>query len=89
MDMNIANENSPKKFKVKIGEKIAYVEIISLKEQIYSVEFSGSEPIFITRIHGTNNEACWISIPQGNDELAALIGRFIEDQLHGTEQTLR
>ena len=78
MDINPTNENAPKKIQVRIGEKIAYVEIISLTEQIYSVEFPGREPIFITRIKDKNQQSCWVSIPQGNNDLAASVGGAIE-----------
>jgi hypothetical protein len=83
MDLHAANEDAPKKIHVPIGDKIAYVEIISLKEQIYSVEFPGTEPIFITRIKDKSQQICWISIPQGNNDLAASVGSVIEKQLHG------
>ena len=74
-------ENEQKKFQIMIGEKIAYVEIISLKNHICAVEIAGHEPIFITRIKDKNNKPCWISIPQGNDDLAVVIGNHIEEQL--------
>jgi hypothetical protein len=45
------------------------------------VEISGQEPIFITRIR-EHNKSCWISIPQGNNELAEVIGNYIEQKLH-------
>ncbi|HET9824458.1 MAG TPA: hypothetical protein VFP87_03945 [Chitinophagaceae bacterium] len=82
MDGKTTDDSPPKKFQVKIGEKIAYVEIISVEEQICAVEFPGHGPIFITRINDRNNKPCWISIPQGNDELAASIGSFLEVKLH-------
>ena len=76
------DENKPKKIQVTIGEKIAYVEIISLKNYICAVEFPGREPIFITRIKDKNNKPCWISIPQGDDDLAVVIGNYIEEQIY-------
>ena len=81
MDVNPINENPSKKIQVRIGEKIAYVEVISLTEQIYSVEFPGKEPIFITKIKDKNQEICWISIPQGNNDLAASVGSAIDARL--------
>jgi hypothetical protein len=81
MDTHTANEDAPKKIHVRIGDKIAYVETISLKEQIYSVEFPGGAPIFITRIKAKNQQTCWISIPQGNNDLAASVGRVIDERL--------
>jgi hypothetical protein len=82
MDQKNSNvEGRLKKFQLTIGEKIAYIEIISLTNYICSVEFSGQEPIFITRIRDKNNKSYWVSIPQGNDELAAGIGRYIDEQL--------
>ena len=81
MDTNPANENTSKKFQVIIDKKVAYVETISLTEQIYSIEFDGSEPIFITRIKDKKDKARWISIPQGNNDLAASIGGVIEERL--------
>jgi hypothetical protein len=72
------NENTPKKFHVIIGNKVAHVEVISLTEQIYSVEVDGGEPIFITRIKDKKDKACWISIPQGNNDLAVSVGDVIE-----------
>ena len=79
------DENKQKKIQVTIGGKIAYVEIISLKNYIYAVEFPGREPIFITRIKDKNNKPCWVSIPQGNDDLAVAIGNYIEEQIHFQE----
>ena len=86
MDINPAKENVPKKIQVRIGEKIAYVEIISLREQIYSVEFQGNEPVFITRVKDKNQQARWISIPQGNNELAASVGGAIDQQLRDVKR---
>jgi hypothetical protein len=80
MDKHTANEGASSKLQVRIGDKIAYVEIISLREQIYSVEFAGSAPIFITRVKDKNQQVCWISIPQGNNELAGSVGRAIENR---------
>jgi len=71
-----------KKFQVPVGEKIAYVEIISLRNKICAVEFPGGEPIFITRIRDKNNKHCWVSIPQGNDDVASIIGDYIEEQIY-------
>lgn len=82
MDRETTDENRPRGFQVKIGEKTAYVEIISTRNKICAVEFPGREPIFITKINDNNNKPCWISLPQGNDDLAALIGKFIEQQIH-------
>jgi hypothetical protein len=83
MEENRSSEkNQQKKFQIPIGEKIAYVEIISLKNHICAVEFPGHEPVFITRIRDRNNKPCWISLPQGNDDLAAAIGNYIEEQIH-------
>ena len=76
------DETAPKKFKVTIGEKTAYVEVISLKNDICVVEFPGHQPIFITRIKDKNNKPRWVSIPQGNDNLATAIGNYVEEQLH-------
>jgi hypothetical protein len=80
MDMHSTKEDAPKKIQVTIGDKVAYVEIMSLREQIYSVEFPGSEPVFITRIKDKNQQICWISIPQGHNELAASVGRVIDER---------
>lgn len=83
MDKKISiGENTSRKFRVPIGGKIAYVEIISLPNNICSVEIPGSEPVFITKIRDKDNKPCWISLPQGNDDLAAAIGHYIEDELH-------
>jgi hypothetical protein len=71
-----------KKFQVPVGEKIAYVEIISLQNKICAVEFPGREPIFITRIRDRNNKPCWVSIPQGNDDVASVIGDYIDEQIY-------
>jgi len=76
-----SEESKPKKIQVMIGEEIAYVEIISLKNYICSVEILGHEPIFITRIKDKNNNHCWISIPQGNDEMAETLGQYIEESV--------
>ena len=71
-----------KKFHIAVGERIAYVEIISLQNKICAVEFPGEEPIFITRLKGGNNGPCWVSIPQGNNEIASIIGDYIDEQFH-------
>jgi hypothetical protein len=71
-----------KRFHIKIGEKIAYIEIISLTNSICAVEIDGQEPIFITKIRDKNNKPSWISIPQGNDELAESVGKYVDDLLH-------
>ena len=76
-----SEEERPKKFQLTIGDKIVFVEIISLANYIYSVEIPGQEPIFITRIR-EHNKSCWISIPQGNNELAEIIGNYIDERLH-------
>jgi hypothetical protein len=81
-DFNSARE---KKFKVPVGDKTAYVEVISLKNDICAVEFPGHEPIFITRIRDKNNKPCWVSIPQGNDELATAIGKYIDKVLRSSQ----
>jgi hypothetical protein len=83
MDKKVSvGKNTLKKFRIPIGGKIAYVEIISLPNNICSVEIPGSEPIFITKIRDKNNKPYWISLPQGNDELAAAVGNYIEEALH-------
>ncbi len=71
-----------KRFHIQIGEKIAYIEIISLTNSICSIEIEGQNPIFITKVRDKNNKPSWISIPQGNDELAASVGKYIEDLIH-------
>ena len=71
-----------KKFQVPVGENLAYVEIISLQNKICAVELPGREPIFITRIKDRNNKPCWVSIPQGNNEVASIIGDFIDHQIY-------
>jgi len=71
-----------KKFQVPVGEKIAYVEIISLQNKICVVELPGCEPIFITRIRDKNNKPCWVSIPQGNNDLASIIGNYIDERIY-------
>jgi hypothetical protein len=87
MDAHTAKEDVPKKIQVTIGDKVAYVEIISLREQIYSVEFPGNEPIFITRIKDKNQQICWISIPQDHNELAASVGRVIDQTSNVKRET--
>jgi len=74
------NTERQKKFQISIGEQIAYVEVVSLKDRIYSVEFKGREPLFITRITDMNNKPCWVSIPHGNNELAEAVGFYIEKE---------
>ena len=85
MEKDKPNESQQQKIQIAIGEKIAYVEIISLINYICSVEILGQDPIFITRIKDKNNKPCWISIPQGNDELAAAIGKYIEEYIFSRE----
>jgi hypothetical protein len=81
MDAEI-DTSGEKKFTIDIGGKTAIVEIISLKNDICAVEFHGHDPIFITKIRDKSNKPCWVSIPQGNDELATAIGHYIEERLH-------
>jgi len=71
-----------KKFQVRVGEEIAYVEIISLQNRICAVELPGLQPIFITKIKDKNNKPCWVSIPQGNDAMASIIGDYIDEQVY-------
>ena len=85
MEKDKSKESQQQKIKIAIGEKIAYVEVISFINYICSVEILGQDPIFITRIKGQNNKPCWISIPQGNDELAAAIGKYIEEYIPSRE----
>jgi hypothetical protein len=85
MEKDKPNESQQQKIQIVIGEKIAYVEIISLMNYIFSVEILGQDPIFITRIKDPNNNPCWISIPQGNDELATAIGKYIEEYIRSHE----
>ena len=70
------------KFQIPVGEYIAYVEIISLQNKICAVEIPGREAIFITRIKDRNNNPCWVSIPQGNNEVASIIGDYIDRQIY-------
>jgi hypothetical protein len=77
-----STRDQQKKFQVPVGEKIAYVEIISLQNKICVVELPGYEPIFITRIRDKNNKPCWVSIPQGNNDLASIIGDYIDEQIY-------
>jgi len=72
----------PKKFQVPVGENIADVEIISLQNKICAVEIPGREAIFITRIKDRNNKPYWVSIPQGNNEVASIIGDYIDQQIY-------
>ena len=81
VEQNPNEEVGSKKFQIAIGERIAYIEVISLTNYICAVEFPGSEPIFITKIRDRDNKPCWVSIPQGNDELAVVIGAYIDEQL--------
>jgi len=75
----VGNQN---KFQVPLGEKVAYVEVISFQNNICAVEIPGREAIFITRIRDKNSKHCWVSIPQGNNEVASIVGDFIDEQLH-------
>ena len=71
-----------KKFHVPIGEEIADVELISFQNKICAVEIRGREAIFITRIRDKNNKPYWVSIPQGNDEIASVIGDYIDERVY-------
>lgn len=73
--------SSSKKFHLLIDGKIVYVEPISITNQIYAIEFPGYESFFITKIRN-HNQTLWVSMPQGNDELAATIGSFIDERHH-------
>jgi hypothetical protein len=78
MTKKTETENVNQRFKAQIGEEIAWVEVVSLKNKIYSVEYPGKEPVFITQIKDKDNRICWISMPQGNDQIAELIGEYIK-----------
>ena len=83
MDSEEANaSDQQKKFRVPVGEKIAYVEIISFRNKICAVEIPGHETIFITRIRDKNNKPCWVSIPQGNNDLASIIGDYLDEVIY-------
>jgi hypothetical protein len=84
METSAGNEERQKKFQISIGKEIVYVEVLSLKDRIYSVEFPGQEPLFITRITDLNNKDCWVSIPHGNNEVADMVGYYIEKQAEST-----
>jgi len=71
-----------KTFQVPVGEKIAYIEIISFQNKICAVEIPGQDPIFITRIRDKNNKSCWVSIPQGNNDMASIIGDYIDERIY-------
>lgn len=87
MDNNAAdNREKQKKFQISIGEEIAYVEIVSLKDKIYSVEIPGQQPLFITKITDLNNKKCWVSIPHGNNAVAEMIGACIEKEINLTKK---
>lgn len=83
----VMTEENPKedrrlrRFQIAIGERMAFVEIISITNNICSVEFSGQEPIFITKIRDKQNQPRWVSIPQGNSDMAAAIGNYIDEYL--------
>jgi len=79
---DVSTRGQERKFQVPVGENIAYVEIISLQNKICAVEFPGREAIFITRIRDRNNMPYWVSIPQGNDEVASIIGEYIDQQIY-------
>jgi len=81
-----STRDQQKKFQVPLGEKIAYVEIISFQNKICAVEVPGQKTIFITRIRDKNNKSSWVSIPQGNNDLASIIGEYIDDHLYSTEK---
>src|SRR5512138_2054256 len=88
MEKNTLTGNErQKKFQISIGEEIAYVEIVSLKDRIYSVEFARQEPLFITQITDMNNKPCWVSIPHGNNALAEMIGLYIEKEMNNGQVT--
>lgn len=82
MERTDPNENSAdKKFHLLIDGKTVYVETISSTNQIYAVEFPDTESFFITKIRN-HNKSLWISMPQGKDELAAMIGSYIDERHH-------
>jgi hypothetical protein len=70
MEKSTGKKEKQKKFQISIGKEIVYVEVLSLKDRIYSVEIPGHEPVFITRIMDLHNKICWVSTPQGKNELA-------------------
>jgi hypothetical protein len=78
----VSESGQQKKFKVTVGENVAYVEIISFQNKICSVEIPGRAAIFVTRIRGKNNKPCWISIPQGDDEIALIVGDYIDEHIY-------
>lgn len=68
------------RFQVKIGEEIAWIEVVSMKNKIYAVELPGKEPLFITQIRDKSNKNCWVSMPQGQEELAEIVGSIISNK---------
>ena len=78
----VSTRDQIKKFQVPIGEKIAYVEIISFQNKICAVEIPGREAIFITRIRDKDDKPCWVSIPQGNDDIASIIGHYVDEHVY-------
>ena len=78
----VSTRDQLKKFQVPVGEKIAYVEIISFQNKICAVEIPGREAIFITRIRDKNDKPCWVSIPQGNDDIALIVGHYIDEHVY-------
>jgi hypothetical protein len=78
----VSTRGYQKKFHVPVGEEIAYVELISFQNKICAVEIQGREAIFITRIRDRNNKPCWVSIPQGNNEIASVVGNYIDEQVY-------
>ena len=73
-----AEDGNQDRFQVTIGSEVAWVEVVSAKNKIYAVELPGREPVFITQIKDNLNKSCWVSIPQGEDDLAEKIGAFIK-----------
>ena len=71
-------DGNQERFQVNLGNDVAWVEVVSAKNKIYAVELPGREPVFITQIRNNLNKSCWVSIPQGDDELAEKIGAFIK-----------
>ena len=75
-----AEIDNPDRFQVPYVEGFAWVEIISAKNKIYSVELPDREPLFITQINNKDNKHSWISLPQGHDQIAEVIGQAINDR---------
>jgi hypothetical protein len=56
--------------------------------EVYYVKFPDRSPIFITKtVHGETQAEFWTSVPEGEQQLAAEIGKILDQRSDRPKQT--